>query len=62
MLVTSQEVVTYLASLKSYKKLQRKGKIRSLHPKGEDTVTGQATMDTRTWNKLNLKKLKLWTW
>ena len=57
MQVTSQEVVTYLASLKSYKKLQRKWKIGILHPKGEDTVRAQGIMDMRKWN--NLKKLKL---
>ena len=55
MQVTSQEVVTYLASLKSYKKLQRKWKIRILHPKGEDTVKAQVIMDMRKWNIL--KKL-----
>ena len=51
-----QEVVTYLASLKSYKKLQRKWKISICERKGEDSAT-RGTMDLRKWN--NLEKLKL---
>ena len=57
MQVTSQEVVTYLASLKSYKKLERKWKIRILHPKGEHTMRAQEIMDTRKWNDFKKQKL-----
>ena len=52
------QVVTYLASLKSYKKLQRKWNNRICQTKGE--VSGaRRIMDMRKWN--NLKKLKLQT-